>query len=108
MTGLDAVHQLMRLAGCRHEIEPATRDHQVRAQTEDTIGDRIPMVMIVEEPSVKVALTQRRLDASEIHGVNCNCGSYVNLLPSQLSSFAPRRGRFARCELLLRRGICLL
>lgn len=81
MAGFDAVHQLLGFAIGWHEIEPTARDHQVRPEPKNAIGNRIAMVMIVKEPGVEVALTQRQLDAIEIHEGILNPASVSSLGP---------------------------
>jgi hypothetical protein len=39
----------------------------VFVQTEDAVGERIAVVMVVEEPTVEFGVTQRGLDFVEIH-----------------------------------------
>ena len=67
MTGLDFVYQLGGLALCRDQVEPAARHHQRTRKPENPIGNRVAMVVIVEEPSVDIAFAQGRLNGWEIH-----------------------------------------
>src|SRR5215470_16512907 len=67
MSGFNAMHQLHRLAFTWDYVEPAARDHQALRQPQDLVGDGIPVMMIVEQPSVKAALGQGGLNCFHVH-----------------------------------------
>ena len=62
VAGFDLVHQLRRLALGRDEIVPAARDHQAFRKSEHAVGDRVAMMVIVEEPGVDVTLGESVLN----------------------------------------------
>ena len=59
--------QLAGLTIGRHEVVPAPRDEHVRVQTEDAVGDRIAMVVVIEQPDVELGFAQGGLEAVELH-----------------------------------------
>ena len=61
------MHQLLRLAMRGDEIEPAPGDVQRIAETKDAIGQRIAMMVIVEQPAIEVGFPQRGLNRFKIH-----------------------------------------
>src|SRR5208282_1205968 len=64
---LNLVHQFDRLAFSRNQVVPAPRDHEPIRQPQNAVSDRVAMVMIIEKPSVNIALAQRVLDGRKIH-----------------------------------------
>ncbi len=67
VASFDLVHQFGRLALGGDEIVPAARDHQAFRKAEHAVGDRVAMVMIVEEPGIDVALGKSVLNGGDIH-----------------------------------------
>ena len=68
MAGFDLVHQFHRVAAGWNQVEPASRDHLPRGQSQHPVRDGIAMMVIVKEPGVNVALAQRGLYGGKIHG----------------------------------------
>ena len=68
MSGFDLVNQFQRFALGRDEVKPTASHHQIRRKSEDTVGDRIPVVVIAKEPRVDIAFAQGRLNGGEVHG----------------------------------------
>jgi hypothetical protein len=66
--GLNAMHQFLRFALGGNQVEPAARDEQCFRQAQHAIGNRIAMMMVVEQPCIHVAGLQRGLDFLQFHG----------------------------------------
>src|SRR5437867_8229024 len=67
MSGLDSVDQLDRLSACGDQVEPSPRNHQAIRQSKDAISDGIPMMMVVKQPAVDIALAQGGLNGGKVH-----------------------------------------
>src|ERR1700686_1788531 len=61
------LHQFEWLAVGRNQVEPAPRHHQALRQPQHAVGNRIAMMMVVEQPRVNVAFGQHGLNSSEVH-----------------------------------------
>src|SRR5438094_2681698 len=68
MSGLDSVDQLDRLTACGDQVEPSPRNHQAIRQSKDAISDGMPMMMVVKQPAVDIALAQGGLNGGKVHG----------------------------------------
>ena len=68
MAGLDAVHQLARLALGGHNVIPAPCDHQVLGKSEHAIGNGVAVVVVVKQPRIDFLLVQGGLNGGEVHG----------------------------------------
>ena len=66
LAGLDAVDELSGIALRGDEVEPAAGDEGVFVEAEDAVGDGVAVVMVVEEPAVKVGVAQRGLDRKSV------------------------------------------
>src|SRR5207302_3404538 len=66
--GFNAMHELLRLALGGNQIKPAPCDHQIQAQSEHAVRDRIAVMMVIKKPGTELALLERRLNGVEIHG----------------------------------------
>src|SRR6185437_11657925 len=64
--GLDAVDELAGLAVGGDEVVPAAGDEGV-GEAEDAVGDRVAVMVIVEEPAVEFLIADRRLEGVEVH-----------------------------------------
>ena len=62
--------QCTRFTCSGYEVKPAPRDHERFGHAENAIGDRIAMMVIVEQPGIDVAFAERRLNSGEVHGQN--------------------------------------
>src|SRR5581483_6721046 len=62
------VYQLNWVPACGDHVKPAPRYHHFFGQAQYAIGDRIPMVMVVKQPSVDIALAQSSLNGRKVHG----------------------------------------
>src|SRR5690348_5693735 len=69
MTGFNLMYQFLWLAVRRNEIEPAPRYHEFFGEPQHAIGDRITVMVVVEQPRVEVTLAQGRLDGAKIHRI---------------------------------------
>src|ERR1039458_2144721 len=67
VSGPDLVDELDGRAFGGDQVVPAPRDHEAVGQSEDTVSDRIAVVMVVEKPGVDVTLAQSVLDGREVH-----------------------------------------
>ena len=67
MTGFDFVDEFDGIAFGGDEVIPATGDHEAFGKAEDTIGNRIAVMVVVEKPGVNVALAQGVLNGREVH-----------------------------------------
>ncbi len=95
MAGFDLVDQFHGFALRRNQIKPAPRDHQTRGQSEYAIGNGIAMMVVVKQPCIKIAFTQSRLDALQVHRLNldskwkapgASCGYKFSVPGSQFSA----------------------
>jgi hypothetical protein len=62
--------EFLRAAGSGDQVEPATRDVHGGVKSQDAIGERIAMVMIVKEPSVKVGVAKGSLNSGDAHAAD--------------------------------------
>ena len=60
--------EFLRLACCGNEIEPAAGDVHLRVKREDAVGERVAMVVVVEEPRVDGGVAKCGLDCGDVHG----------------------------------------
>ncbi len=60
--------EFLWLTGSGDEVEPAARDVHGGVEAEDAVGERVAMVMVVEEPGVEVGVAQGGLDCGDFHG----------------------------------------
>ena len=60
--------ELARIAAGGDEVIPAAGDVGVRIEAEDASGDRIAVVMIVEEPAVELRGAKGGLNGFQLHG----------------------------------------
>ena len=58
----DRVHQPFRFALRGDEVIPASRDEAPRTQLQNTIGERIPLVVVKEQPAIQFLLSNCFLD----------------------------------------------
>ena len=58
--------ELARFACCGNEVVPAPR-HMSVWKAENAVGERIAVVMIVEEPAVEALVAERGLNGVELH-----------------------------------------
>jgi hypothetical protein len=54
------VDELLRLAVGWDEVEPAAGDEGMLVEPKDAVGDRIAVVVVVEEPAVEVLVWSRK------------------------------------------------
>ena len=66
------MHQPARLAGGGNQVIPAPGDVPRRMKSEHPVSQRIALVMIEEQPAVKLFAAQRFLNPSE-----CPCDSRI-------------------------------
>ena len=67
--GFDAMDDAARFARGGYQVIPASGDMAVRLKTEYAIGKGIALVVIEEQPPVKVFAAQSFLNASQIHAI---------------------------------------
>ncbi len=65
---LDAMDELAGAALGGNDVVPAAADQSLIGEAEDGGGERIAMVMVVEQPRIDAGALQRRLDSFEVHG----------------------------------------
>src|SRR2546427_4952898 len=84
MPSLNLMHEFDRFPLGGYQVKPASRHHQALGYAEHAIGNGIAMMMVVEEPTVDVALVQRRLNGRQVHGQASivNKGSEFGRMPS--------------------------
>ena len=81
--GLDAVDEFFWLAGGGDEVVPAAGDVSVGVEAEDAVGERVAVVMVVEEPAVDFIFAEGVLDSSEVKfGCVLCLGDGVGHIPS--------------------------
>src|SRR5439155_13723998 len=68
MASLDLVDQLGRITARGDQIEPSPCNHQGIRQSKDAISDGIPVMMVVKQPAVDIALAQGGLNGGKVHG----------------------------------------
>src|SRR5437870_5759978 len=68
MPGLDSVDQLKRLSGCGVQLELSPRNDQATRQSKNELIDEIPMMMVVKQPAVDIAVAQGGLNGGKVHG----------------------------------------
>lgn len=68
MTCFDLMDKFLRLTLGRNQIEPTPGYHQALRQSQNAVGNRIAVVVIVKEPGINIALAQRSLNSSKVHG----------------------------------------
>src|SRR5262249_54879791 len=65
--GLDVMYQAARFAVGRAEVIPAPRDVARWRESQHPVGERIPLVVIEEKPSVQLLLLQLLLNRFDVH-----------------------------------------
>src|SRR5579872_2959764 len=70
LASINFVDQFDRVAFRRNQIEPAPGHHHACGQTQHAICDGIAVMVVVEEPSVDIALAKGGLNRREVHGQN--------------------------------------
>jgi len=63
------MHQTARLAVGRNHVVPAPRDMPQRTQPQNPVGQRVALVMIEEQPAVKLFAPQRFLYPWDVHAI---------------------------------------
>ncbi len=58
----------MGFAGSGDEVEPAAGDEGVFVEAEDAVGDRIAVVVVVEEPAIELVFADGELELIKVHG----------------------------------------
>ena len=66
---LDAMDQSDGLALGRNQVVPAAGDVPRRTEPEDTICQRITLMVIEQQPGIKLLALQRFLNAEEVHAI---------------------------------------
>src|SRR5437667_12781856 len=67
MASLDLVDQLGRITAREDQIETSPGNHQGIRQSKDAISDGVPVMMVVKQPAVYIALAQGGLNSGKGH-----------------------------------------
>ena len=67
LEAFDAVNDFFRLSVRGDEVEPAAGDEAVLVEAENSVGDGVAVVVVVEKPAVKVLGADGGLNGFEIH-----------------------------------------
>jgi hypothetical protein len=96
------MHQLLRLALRRNEVEPPPRHQQSRAQPKNAISQRVPVMMVIEQPASHLLIAQRSLNRSNIHAAILSGHRKSGVLIACLDRIAEARDRPSVTEFLTR------
>ena len=63
------MNQTLRFAVGGNEVIPAASGDVLRVQLQNPVGERIPLVMVKEQPAIQMFFAERGLNFFDMHGL---------------------------------------